>query len=109
MHANARITPRSREDIVRMVLTEGQTVKAAAAAFTVCPKTVRKWIERYRREFARGLQVRSSRPAHRPKRILSERREAALAWRRAGLVYAEIPQRTGLSKATLSRVLRTVP
>lgn len=41
MHANARTTPRSREDIVRMVLKEGQTVKAAAAAFTVPEAAVR--------------------------------------------------------------------
>lgn len=109
MHANARTTPRSREDIVRLVLKEGQTVKAAAAAFTVCPKTVRKWVERYRAAGASGLQERSSRPARSPKRILPDRREAALAWRRQGLVYAEIAQRTGLSEATLSRLLRTVP
>ena len=92
-----------------MVVKEGQTVKAAAAAFTVCPKTVRKWIERYRRAGAGGLRERSSRPAHSPKRIPPDRREAALAWRRAGLVYAEIAQRTGLSEATLSRLLRTAP
>lgn len=109
MHANARTTPRSREDIVRLVLKEGQTVKAAAAAFTVCPKTVRKWVGRYRTAGASGLKERSSRPAHSPKRILPARREAALAWRRQGLVYAEIAQRTGLSEATLSRLLRTVP
>ena len=109
MHANARTTPRSRADIVRLVLHEGQTVKDAAASFTVCPKTVRKWIKRYRTAGADGLKERSSRPASSPKRILPDRREAALAWRRQGLVYAEIAQRTGLSEATLSRLLHTVP
>jgi transposase InsO family protein len=109
MHANARTTPRSRADIVRLVLKEGQTVKAAAAAFTVCPKTVRKWVERYRHEGVGGLQERSSRPAHSPKRILPDQREQALRWRRQGLVYAEIAQRTGLSEATLSRLLRGAP
>jgi hypothetical protein len=83
MHANARTTPRSRADIVRLVLKEGQTV--------------RKWVERYRHEGVGGLQERSSRPAHSPKRILPDQREQALRWRRQGLVYAEIAQRTGLS------------
>jgi len=92
-----------------MVLKEGQTVKAAAAAFTVCPKTVRKWLARYQAEGPRGLRERSSRPQHSPQRISAARCADALAWRRQGLVYAEIAHRTGLSEATLSRVLRTVP
>jgi transposase InsO family protein len=94
MHAHARTTPRSRADIVRLVLKEGQTV--------------RKWIERYCTEGACGLKERSSRSAHSPKRILPDQREHALQWRHQGLVYAEITQRTGLSEATLSRLLRTV-
>ena len=109
MHANARTTPRSRADIVRMVLQEGQTVKAAAAAFTVCRKTVRKWLARYQTAGPAGLHERSSRPHHSPQRLGPARREQALHWRRQGLVYAEIAQRTGLSEATLSRLLRLVP
>lgn len=109
MHANARTTPRSRADIVRLVLQEGQTVKAAAAAFSVCPKTVRKWLARYQTAGPAGLRERSSRPAHSPQRITAERRTHALQCRQQGLVYAEIAQRTGLSEATLSRLLRTVP
>lgn len=106
MHANARTTPRSRADLVRMVLQEGQTVKAAAAAFTVCPKTVRKWIERYREAGAAGLRGRSSRPRHSPRLTALARREEAVRWREQGLTYAEITRRTGLSEATLSRLLR---
>ena len=109
MHLNARTTLRSREDIVRRVLQEGQAVKAAAAAFTVCPKTVRKWVARYQVEGSGGLRERSSRPQHSPQRITAERRAHALQCRRQGLVYAEIAQRTGLSEATLSRLLRAVP
>jgi transposase InsO family protein len=106
MHANARTTPRSRGDIVRMVLEEGQTLKAAAAAFSVCPKTVRKWIERYRQEGPAGLRGRSSRPRCSPQRTSAPRREEALRWREQGLTYAEITRHIGLSEATLSRLLR---
>jgi transposase InsO family protein len=109
MHPNARTTLRSREDIVRLVLTEGRTVKAAAAAFTVCPKTVRKWLARYHAAGPAGLRERTSRPHHSPQRLTPERRAQAVQWRQQGLVYAEIAQRTGLSEATLSRVLRAVP
>ncbi|OYU65710.1 MAG: IS481 family transposase, partial [Burkholderiales bacterium PBB5] len=41
--------------------------------------------------------------------MAAERCAQALACRREGLVYTEIAQHTGLSEATLSRVLRTVP
>ena len=61
MHKNARLTPRGRERIVRQV-ESGQTPEAVAEAAGVCPRTVRKWVDRYRREGLAGLQDRSSRP-----------------------------------------------
>ncbi len=41
MHENARLTPRSRAELVRRIVEQGQTPKAVATAFGVCPKTVR--------------------------------------------------------------------
>ena len=61
VHKNARLTPRGRERIVRQV-ANGQTPEAVAQAAGVCPRTVRKWVDRYRREGLAGLQDRSSRP-----------------------------------------------
>ena len=46
IHKNARLTPHGREHMVNMVLS-GQTPKAAGEAVGVCPRTVRKWVERY--------------------------------------------------------------
>jgi transposase InsO family protein len=106
MHSRARTTPCSRADIIRLVLAEGQTLKAAAAAFSVCPKTVRKWIARYQAEGLGGLRERSSRPKHSPARIAEARRQEVWRWREQGLTYAEISEHTGLSEATLSRILR---
>ena len=106
MHANARTTPRSRADMVRLVTEQGQTLKAAAAAFSVCPKTVRKWLVRYRSEGAAGLRGRLSRPRHSPSRTTVAARQEVWRWREQGLTYAEISERTGLSEATLSRILR---
>jgi transposase InsO family protein len=84
------------------VLEERQTQTAVATAFGVCLKTVRKWVER----FPERLRDRSSRPhrLRRPtpqpvvKRIETLRRE-----RRTG---QQIAAETGVSPATVSRVLR---
>src|SRR3979490_2175342 len=67
VHKNARLTPHGRERIVRQVESE-QTPKAVGEAAGVCPRTVRKWVSRYRSEGLAGLRDRSSRPhrLHRP-------------------------------------------
>ena len=49
VHKNARLTPRGRERIVQQV-ESGQAPEAVAKAAGVCPRTVRKWVDRYRRE-----------------------------------------------------------
>ena len=61
IHKNARLTPHGRERMVTMVLS-GQTPKAVGEALGVCPRTVRKWVRRYKEEGPAGLQDRSSRP-----------------------------------------------
>ena len=61
MHKNARLTVRGRERIVLRVKS-GQTLETVAEAAGVCPRTVRKWVDRYGREGLGGLQDRSSRP-----------------------------------------------
>ncbi len=75
MHKNAQLTPRGRERIAWQV-EGGQTPKAVSEAAGVCPRTVRKWVDRYRREGLVGLQDRSSRPhrLHRPtpQRVVEE-------------------------------------
>jgi transposase-like protein len=61
-HKNAPLTPKGREAMVRSVV-EGRLSKAAAARqFNVTPKTVAKWVKRFRAEGVDGLRDRSSRP-----------------------------------------------
>ncbi|WP_172724064.1 helix-turn-helix domain-containing protein [Neorhizobium sp. T25_27] len=50
---NARLTPRDREPIV-MQVESGQTQRAVAKTAGVCLRTVRKWLDRYRREGSAG-------------------------------------------------------
>jgi transposase InsO family protein len=105
VHKNARLTPRGRERIVRQV-ESGQAPEAVAEAAGVCPRTVRKWIDRYRREGLAGLQDRSSQP-HRlrqptPQPVVDEIQRL----RRQRWTGKEIAAETGVSPATVSRVLR---
>ena len=62
VHKNARLTFHGRDTMVRRVLEAGQTPKAVATALGVYPKTVGKWVARYRAEGPEGLHDRSSRP-----------------------------------------------
>jgi transposase len=105
IHKNARLTPRGRERMVRQV-ESGQTPEAVAEAAGVCPRTVRKWVDRYRREGLTGLQDRSSRPQrlHRPtpQRVVEEIERL----RRQRWTGKQIAAETGVSPATVSRVLR---
>jgi transposase-like protein len=70
VHKNARLTPHGRERIVRQVLG-GQPSKAVSEAAGICPRTIRKWVERYRREGVAGLRDDSSRP-HRLRKLGSQ-------------------------------------
>jgi transposase-like protein len=71
VHKNARLTPIGRERIV-MQVASGQTPRTAARAAGICPRTVRKWVARYRAEGTAGLADRSLPPRtlHRPTQLL---------------------------------------
>jgi transposase InsO family protein len=84
----------------------GQTPKALADAVGVCPRTVRKWIRRHDSEGASGLVDRSSRPhrLYRPTpQAIVERIETL---RRQRLTGKAIAAETGVSPATVSRILK---
>jgi transposase InsO family protein len=104
IHKNARLTPLGRERMVNMVLG-GQTPQAVAQAVGVCPRTVRKWVNRYQAEGLAGLSDRSSRPhrLHQPTPQATIDRIEAL--RRQRLTGQAIAAQTGVSPATVSRVL----
>ena len=105
IHKNARLTPRGRERIVRQV-ESGQTPQAVAEAAGVCPRTVRKWVDRYRREGSAGLRDRSSRP-HRLRRPTPQAVvETIERLRRQRWTGKQIAAEVGVSPATVSRVLR---
>jgi transposase len=105
IHKNARLTPLGRERIVKEVLS-GQTPEAAARAAGVCPRTVRKWVARFKAEGIEGLKDRSSRPRrlHRPTPIAIVKRVEIL--RRQRWTGKQIAVEVGVSPATVSRILK---
>src|SRR5216683_836143 len=104
LHQNARLTPHGRAWIVRLARS-GRTPKAIATALGVCPRTVRKWINRFEKEGAAGLLDRSSRP-HRLYRPTSEAIMARIeALRRQRWSGKQIAQENGVSPATVRRVM----
>lgn len=107
IHKNARLTLRSREDLVQQ-LAGGLTLKLAAASFRVTPKTASKWMRRYRQEGPPGLQDRPSRPKCSPRRTSEDRVQQVIAQRRQLQPGYRIAQSLGLSAATVSRILRRV-
>jgi transposase InsO family protein len=105
VHKNARLTPIGRERIVRLV-ESGQTPQAVSEAAGVCPRTVRKWVDRYRGEGLAGLQDRSSRPRrlHRPTPQATVEQVERL--RRQRYTGKQIAADLRISPASVSRILR---
>jgi transposase InsO family protein len=105
VHKNAPLTPCGREAMVRRVVEGGLTPAAVSEAVGVCPRTVRKWVGRFRAEGIAALADRSSRP-HRLRcptpPAIAARIEALRRERWTGM---QIAHEVGVSKATVFRVL----
>ena len=106
IHKNARLSFRSRESLARFVLEQRSTRKAAAAAFRVSPQTVAKWVGRYQLAGIHGLADRSSRPHRSPLRLDPTLVEMVLELRRGHMPGYAIARRSGISPASVSRILR---
>jgi transposase InsO family protein len=106
MHKNARLTPKGREEMVRAVVDSGLTKAAAARRFNTTPKTVAKWIDRFRAEGVDGLHDRSSRPLSSPIQTPPTICAAVEALRRQRRTSKQIAAELAVSPATVSRILR---
>ena len=105
-HKNARTTVWSREQMARQVMERGSTLAAAAAAANVSARTAAKWVRRYRQQGAAGLLDRSCRPHRLRRATRPEQVELVETLRRQRWTGLRIAQQTGLSRATVSRILR---
>jgi transposase len=105
-HQNSRLTIHSREQMAKMVVERGFTLKAAAAAFNVSAKTATKWVRRYRQSGTASLKDLSSRPHRSPRQTPSTLLERVFALRRRRWNGWRIARELRLRRATVSRVLR---
>ncbi|MGH9625830.1 MAG: IS481 family transposase [Bryobacteraceae bacterium] len=105
-HQNARLTVHSREQLAKMALGRGSTLKATAAVFNVSSKTAAKWARRYREQGLAGLKDLSSKPHRSPRQTPSALLERVLALRRERRNGWQIARELHLSRATVCRILR---
>jgi transposase InsO family protein len=105
IHQNARLLPRARAELAEKIL-QGVPVRCVAAEFRVSERTARKWKIRFQREGFSGLQDRSSRPGYSPFRTTQQSQERIAQLRRQRFTGAQIARETGVSRATVFRVLK---
>jgi transposase InsO family protein len=106
MHKNASLTPKGREAMVRSVVEGGLSKADAAYQFNISPKTVAKWVARFRAEGVDGLRDRSSRPLSLPSQTPEATCRAVERLRRQRHTGKQIAAEVGVSAATVSRILR---
>ena len=106
VHKNARLTPKGREALVRSVVDEDLNSAEAARRFLTTPKTVAKWVRRFRTLGVEGLRDRSSRPHSSPSQTPLATADDVEALRRQRRTQEHIARQIGLSKATVSRILK---
>jgi transposase InsO family protein len=106
IHKNAPLTPKGREAMVRCVIEGGLGKAAAARQFNTTPKTVAKWVERFRAGGVDGLRDRSSRPLSLPSQTAVATCAVIEALRRQRHTGKQIAAEVSVSAATVSRILR---
>jgi transposase InsO family protein len=105
LHGNAALSWQGRRRLALLVVEEGWTLAAAAAASGVSVRCARKWVGRYRREGESGLRDRSSAPLRVANRTPPERVRVILALRRLRFTAAEIAELLGMALSTVSGIL----
>jgi transposase-like protein len=81
-HDNARLTPKGPEAMARAVVEQGLNKAAAARQFNTTPKTVAKWVARFKVEGIVGLRDRSSKPLSSPSQTALATADAVESLRR---------------------------
>ena len=104
LHGSAALSQRQRRRLVVLV-GSGMTIAAAAAIVGCSRQTGSKWVNRHRR--GEGLEDRSSRPHHSPRRAATEVEQAVLR-ARAELQAGPhvIGWATGIAASTVHAILR---
>jgi transposase InsO family protein len=112
-HANARLGPAGRRELVRLMIEVGMSERQAAACLSVSPCTAhrgkRRWLEASDEERRSGRWAlgRSSRPHRSPRRTPVEiEARVCAARRRTGWGPRLIAGQTGVAHSTVHAILR---
>jgi transposase InsO family protein len=108
LHANAALSFRQRERMVRRVVEEGWSVKDAGEAAEVSERTAGKWVARYRAEGVGGLLDRSSAPFLVANRSDEQTVQAIAALRRLRFTGPEISEVLDRPLSTVSGILTRI-
>ena len=107
MHANAKLTPRGRAEMIMDLQRHGLTLREAAASRSVSEKTARRWFTRVREAgLDEGVYERSCVPKRQPRRTAARLEAHVLRLRRQRRSYAQIVMLVPVSKATVWRILK---
>ena len=105
-HRNARLTPRTRLELVQQV-EAGWPQAEVARQFRVARATVTKWLRRYQDGGPAALEERSSVPHHHPRTTpASTVRRICAVRRQTGWGPHRIGWKLGIPRQTVYRVLR---
>src|SRR5688572_9286424 len=102
LHANARLSLKGRELLIKRIEGAGWSLSTAAEAAGISERTAAKWLARWRAEGPAGLLDRSSAPTLVANRTDEQRIEAIAALRRLRFTGAEIAQLLGMALSTVS-------
>ena len=105
LHANARLTPIRRREMVVLVVERGWRIGDAAREYGVSARTCSKWVRRYRDDGPIGLLDRSSAPRRVANRTDEQLVRTITALRHLRMTAAEIAQALGMALSTVSGIL----
>jgi transposase InsO family protein len=105
-HHHARLTLAGREGLAKSVLEGRLSLREAAAERGLSRQSAGKWVRRYRDGGVEALHDRSSRPRRLRAATSAEQVSRVEALRRERWTGVRIAQATGLSRATVSRILQ---
>jgi len=105
LHANAALSLKKRELLVRRVVKEGWSLTQAAEAAEVSEPTARKWAQRFRAEGEAGLLDRPSAANHVHNRTPEDRIAVICALRRLRMTGSEIAEVLCMAETTVSGIL----
>ena len=104
-HKDVVLTPTGRLTMVESAMAEENTLVDVAIWFNVTPQTVRKWVNRYKKEGEAGLQDRSSRPDNSLNETPADKKKKIIELRKTGLCGSHIACKLDMPLRTVCAII----